>query len=239
VLEGIEEGDEVSVICSLTDANKVLQLLQCANALEHCFAKKKVLHLPYLMGARFDRVMQSGDSFDLQVVANLVNSCGFEKVILYDVHSDVATALIRNSVNVSNRFLVEKYNLPDAVLICPDAGAAKKIKSYLEWNPNITDVVYCIKSRELSTGKLTLRVLEAERCTGKNCLIVDDICDGGATFLAIADQIQPAHLTLIVTHGIFSKGFEMLEKKFDKILVSDSFSDSYENGIVKVEHIGF
>jgi ribose-phosphate pyrophosphokinase len=62
-LEGIAEGDEVKVICSMSDANIVLQLLQCANALDHAFAKKKELHIPYLMGARFDRVMQSGDSF--------------------------------------------------------------------------------------------------------------------------------------------------------------------------------
>ena len=234
LLEDIEEGDEVKVVCSLTDANKVMQLLECANALEHRFAKKKELFIPYLMGARFDRVMQSGDSFDLQVVANLINSCGFEKVVLLDVHSDVATALIHRSINISNRFLVEKYTQQEAVLICPDAGAAKKIKHYFDWNPNIVDVVYCIKSRELSTGKLTLKVLEAERCAGRNCVIIDDICDGGATFLAIAEQIKPSHLTLIVTHGIFSKGFEKLEKSFDEILVSDSFSDSYENEKVKI-----
>ncbi len=233
-LEGIEEGDEVKVVCSLTDANVLLQLLQCANALEHRFAKKKELHIPYLMSARFDRVMQSGDSFDLQVVANLINSCSFEKVVLLDVHSDVATALIHRSINVSNQFLVEKYTQQEAVLICPDAGAAKKIKSYFDWNPNIVDVVYCIKSRDLSNGKITLKVLEPEKCVGRNCVIIDDICDGGGTFLAIANQINAAHLTLIVTHGIFSKGIKILEEKFNKIFVSNSFSSGYESEKVKI-----
>lgn len=233
-LENIEEGDEVKVVCSLTDANLLLQFLQCANALDHAFARKCELHIPYLMGARFDRVMQAGDSFDLQVVANLVNSCGFEKVFLYDVHSDVATALIRHSVNVSNRFLVEKYARQDAVLVCPDAGAVKKIKHYLEWNPNIVDVVYCTKSRDLSNGRLTLKVLEPEKCKDKNCVIIDDICDGGGTFLAIANQIEAKHLTLIVTHGIFSKGFDELEKRFDEIMVSDSFSNFYESKKIKI-----
>jgi ribose-phosphate pyrophosphokinase len=233
-LEGIAEGDEVKVVCSMSDANVVLQLLQCANALDHAFAKKKELHIPYLMGARFDRVMQSGDSFDLQVMANLINSCGFEKVILYDVHSDVATALIRNSVNVDNRVLVETYTKKNAILVCPDAGAAKKIKHYFDWNSNIVDVVYCIKSRDLSNGKITLKVLEPERCEGRNCLIVDDICDGGGTFLAIANQINAAHLTLMVTHGIFSKGVEVLEEKFDEIIVSNSLASDYEINIIKI-----
>lgn len=229
-LENINEGDEVKVICSLTDSNMLLQLLQCANALDHAFARKCELHIPYLMGARFDRVMQSGDSFDLQVIAKMINSCGFEKVILYDVHSDVATALIRNSVNVSNRFLVETYTQKDAVLICPDAGAAKKIKHYFDWNANIVDVVYCIKSRDLSNGKITLKVLEPERCEGRNCVIIDDICDGGGTFLAIANQIEPAHLTLIVTHGIFSKGVELLAEKFDEIITTNSTSPDPSKG---------
>ena len=228
-LEGIEEGDEVKVICSLTDANTLLQLLECANALDHVFAKKKALYIPYLMSARFDRVMQSGDSFDLQVIANLINSCAFEKVYLLDVHSDVATALIQNSVNISNRALVEAYRVENTVLICPDAGAAKKIKSYFEWNPNIVDCVYCIKSRDLSTGQITLKVLEPEKCAQRNCLIIDDICDGGGTFLAIANQIKPSHLTLIVTHGIFSKGINVFENIFDKIIISDSLPNDYED----------
>jgi ribose-phosphate pyrophosphokinase len=141
---------------------------------------------------------------------------------LYDVHSDVATALIRNSVNVDNRVLVEIYTKENAILICPDAGAAKKIKHYFDWNSNIVDVVYCIKSRDLSNGKITLKVLEPERCEGRNCVIIDDICDGGGTFLAIANQINAAHLTLMVTHGIFSKGVEVLEEKFDEIIVTNS-----------------
>lgn len=238
-LENIVEGDEVKVICSLTDANLLLQLLQCANALDHAFARKCELHIPYLMGARFDRVMQSGDSFDMQVVANLINSCGFEKVVLYDVHSDVATALIHRSINRNNRFLVETYEQKEVVLICPDAGAVKKIKHYLEWNPNIVDVVYCTKSRDLSNGRLTLKVLEPEKCKGKNCVIIDDICDGGGTFLAIANQIEAKHLTLIVTHGIFSKGIEILKEKFDKIIVSNSLSNQYEDGFLEKIEIEF
>jgi ribose-phosphate pyrophosphokinase len=232
-IQGIAEGDEVKVTCSITDSVKMMQLLQVANALDNLFAKKKILVIPYLMAARFDRLMQHGDSIDLKVVANLINSCNFEKVYLFDVHSDVSTMLIDHSINVSNRQLVEAYNLPDTVLICPDAGASKKMHYYTEWNSNITGIVYCNKSRDLSTGKITLTVLEAEKCRGRNCVIIDDICDGGGTFIAIAEQVQPSNLTLIVTHGIFSKGFAELEKYFTQIIVSDSFCKSYDSTIVK------
>ena len=233
-IHGIEEGDEVKVVCSITDSVKMMQLLQTANALENVFAIKKVLVIPYLMAARFDRLMQPGDSIDLKVVASLVNSCGFAKVYLFDVHSDVATLLINNVVSITNQQMVQQYAQPEGLLICPDAGAAKKVGKYFEWNKNLKDIVYCSKNRDLPNGQLTLEVLEPEECSNRNCVIIDDICDGGATFLAIAKQIKPKHLTLIVTHGIFSKGFAALESVFNEIIVSDSFCKAYPSPIVQL-----
>lgn len=235
----IEEGDDVKVICAITDSVKMMELLQTANALDNAFARKKVLVIPYLMAARYDRLMQAGDSIDLKVIANLINSLQFEKVFLFDVHSDVSTMLINNVVNISNRQLVEKYTHPDSLVICPDAGAAKKTAKYFEWNPNLKDIVYCSKNRDLSTGKLTLEILEPENCNNRNCVIIDDICDGGATFLAIAEKIKPTRLTLIVTHGIFSKGFAALEKHFDEIIVSNSYKSSYDSNIVSLVPAAF
>lgn len=227
-LQGIEEGDAVKVVCSITDTSKLLQLLQTANALDHLFAQKKVLVIPYLMGARYDRLMNHGDSIDLEVIAQLINTCSFEKVYLFDVHSDVAALLIHRSVCISNESLVKMYEQPNAVLICPDAGASKKIGKYFGWNSNIQEVVYCSKNRDLQTGALTLEVLEPAACEGRNCVIIDDICDGGGTFLAIAEKIKPAHLTLIVTHGIFSKGFVQLQQHFQHIIVSNSLYKKYD-----------
>ncbi len=231
-ISGISEGEAVKVICSITDSVKMIQLLETTNALENIFAVKKVLVIPYLMAARSDRLMLPGDSIDLKVVANLINSCGFQKVFLFDVHSEVASLLINNSVSITNRQMVEQYRQADGLLICPDAGAAKKVGNYFEWNEKLKDIVYCSKNRDLSTGSLTLEVLEPEQCAGRNCVIIDDICDGGGTFLAIAAQIKPKHLTLIVTHGIFSKGFTALEEKFDEIIVSNSFCKPYASPVV-------
>jgi ribose-phosphate pyrophosphokinase len=213
----------VRVSCSITTPKDLLILLQLSNALEHLGVEKRELHIPYLMGARSDRLMSPGDSFDLQVIANLINLCGFKKVLLLDVHSDVATALIHRSENVNNNYLVRAYTQDDAILICPDAGATKKIPNYLSWNKNLKDVVYCIKHRNLTPGKISINVLQKETCTNRNCVIIDDICDGGTTFIEIAKQIRPKHLTLIVTHGIFSNGFSELEKYFQQITTTNSY----------------
>jgi ribose-phosphate pyrophosphokinase len=238
-IPGLTEGDAFTVVCAITSSEKLLQLLQTANAIDNGLGIKKKLVIPYLMAARYDRLMLPGDSVDLQVVAELINMCGFEKVVLFDPHSDAASLLIKRSVVVTNEVMVRAYTGQNAVLICPDAGAAKKVGKYFGWNPGLREVIYCSKSRDLSTGAITLQVPEPETCKGRNCVIIDDICDGGGTFLAIARQIQPAHLALVVSHGIFSKGFEQLEQHFQQIIVSNSFRGSYNSPIVTMVNINF
>ena len=154
-------------------------------------------------------------------------------MVLFDPHSEVAALLINNAFVINNKIMVEQYLLDNAVLICPDAGAAKKTGEYALWNSKLADIVYCNKKRNLANGRLELEVLNPELCNNRNCVIIDDICDGGATFLAIAGQVKPAHLTLIVTHGIFSKGLDALAEKFDSIITSDSYGKIYDSALVQ------
>src|SRR5688572_28808643 len=140
-LRGDFSGEEVVFTHAIKSAQDAFLLLQVSNALDHAGAIKNTLFIPYLLCARFDRLMEKGDSFDLEVMAAMINLCGWPQVMLVDVHSEVALDLIEWSHSVSNRFLVEKYDLPDAVLIIPDKGAAVKAADYPEWNPNLKDVV--------------------------------------------------------------------------------------------------
>lgn len=225
----VEENEYLArVICSIDSPAKLLELCLVANALDNLKSiSKSELHIPYLMGARYDRVMHIGDSFDLKVIAKIINSLDFLDVYIYDPHSDVATALIERSEAVDNKELVQAYDKENAVLIIPDAGAEKKAYKYAEWNENLKEPVHCIKHRELSTGKISLQILEPEKCAGRHCVIIDDICDGGGTFLGIAKSLRdngwnPLSMTLIVTHGIFSKGIAPLAEYFDQIICSDS-----------------
>ena len=86
-------------------------------------------------------------------------------------------------------------------------------------------------------GKLTLcnvplyqhEVFGYDEYKGKDFIIIDDICDGGATFINIAkwfkDRTMQNKIYLIVTHGIFSKGFGELQQYFDGIYTTNSYQD--------------
>ncbi len=58
-------------------------------------------------------------------------------------------------------------------------------------------------------------------------LVVDDICDGGGTFLGLADkfwkQTSISTLDLYVTHGIFSKGVRELLRMYHNVYSTDSY----------------
>ncbi len=230
ILQNISPGEDVRVVAPIRSALELVQLMMVSNALKTITAPLQQLVIPYLMGARYDRVMNYGDSFDLEMISEIINGFNANEVAIYDVHSTVALDLIKNSHCITNMGLVKKYNKPNGVLIIPDKGAQKKASHFPFWNHKLVDVITCEKTRD-KEGKVSLTVNNPEVCQDRNCIIIDDICDGGATFLAIADQIQPKHLTLMVSHGIFSKGTAVLKKKFHDIITTDSFFDWNTNDI--------
>src|SRR5688572_26435714 len=63
--------------------------------------EKYTLNIPCLFGQRSDRRFSQDNSFDLKLIAEVINACRFKRVEIFDPHSDVALALINNSVRVS------------------------------------------------------------------------------------------------------------------------------------------
>jgi len=89
--------------------------------------------------------------------------------------------------------------------------------------------------RDMASGKIIRTEVPGldDTSGSKNFVICDDICDGGRTFIEIAKAIQynrPKEIFndkiyLCVTHGIFSAGFEELEKYFKAILTTNSVKE--------------
>jgi len=80
------------------------------------------------------------------------------------------------------------------------------------------------KDRDVKTGNIT-RTSITPIVHGGNAIIVDDICDGGRTFIELAKCLKPAcdKVYLYVTHGIFSKGLDVFDGLIDHIWTANSF----------------
>lgn len=204
---GSYEAETVRVDASIHDGD-IMKLAILTDALHRFFGTgvRYVLDLSYLPYARQDRVMTEGESLSLRVFCDFINSMKYDLVCLTDPHSDVATALI-NNVSVNKQCCwgaqgISRRNY-DAI-VSPDAGALKKI--YPQAQIADLPVIEAMKTRDINTGEVSEPRFNAE-VKGKRLLIVDDICDGGRSFLNLGKVLKESgavRVDLFVTHGIFS-----------------------------------
>jgi ribose-phosphate pyrophosphokinase len=212
---------EVAVVCGgLPD--DLIALLIWADAVKRDDGNTNLI-IPYLPGARQDR-RNHGEALSAKVYADLINKCGFSKVICLDPHSDVMPALIDNCIiaKLTDVVRMSSINFEEYVgIIAPDAGASKR--AALVADNFKLPVFQALKKRDMATGKLSGFKCEPLPSEGK-LLVVDDICDGGGTFKGLAKEtgLNADRLSLWVTHGIFSKGAEDLWKYYGKIYTTNS-----------------
>lgn len=232
VLTEYRPNSKVSLHFEFEKNEEIIELLLVANALKRQGIIIEDIALPYIPFSRQDRVCNPGEAFSLKVFADVINSLNVKEINVWDPHSDVATALINNCKVVEQHKVFEKYlkDREDFFLICPDGGALKKIYKLASKVSKCLGVIECSKIRNVKNGEITGVKIhdnwndELHACTGslykKDCILVDDICDGGRTFIEIAKKLkerQPNKIILCVTHGFFTKGIEVFDGLIDEI----------------------
>lgn len=212
---GIGFVDITAKIKNSTDVMALAMLVDACSRLEglHNHAEF-ILHLPYIPYARQDRVMNPGEALSIKVFANIVNSLGFDKVIVDDPHSDVSAALLDNVQIRGQEILVAEFHDQlagkDVTIVAPDAGARKKAQKVADRMR--LPLVEAGKVRDLKTNEITGTAIFGD-VKDRECVIVDDICDGGRTFIALAQALKEngaKRVILYVTHGIFSFGKQII-----------------------------
>ena len=171
--------------------------------------------LPYFPFARHDRRTDIADGLEVELALELVSELD---VVVADPHSEVTAVLAHIPQESTVDVMRTKGAFDrDPIVVVPDAGAAKKAGEWV----GAADSVQALKRRDPRTGRLSHFEVVAEGLDGRPCVIVDDICDGGGTFLGLAERLRSMHdagpLTLIVTHGLFTKGLADLTHVFDRI----------------------
>jgi ribose-phosphate pyrophosphokinase len=229
-----------------------LELIVCAAAaLREAGIERIHLYIPYCLGGRSDiKFEEGGLNYIKSVIAPIINLQKFTSVTVIDPHSIALENCIDNLKKIDNSLLAD-WAITDIStkgsnfkLVSPDAGALKKIFSTAKSIDYKDKVIVAEKVRDLPTGKIihTHVPLEGTNPTD-NFIIIDDICDGGRTFVEIAKTIKShvwtrdeyfrGKIYLIVTHGIFSAGFTELRNYLDGIYTTNSISDIKESEFVK------
>lgn len=234
----VGKGSIINIHHEVKNSQDLMELVMVKNAIDEAVRGSDVnvcLWMMYIPYARQDRFCEPGEAFGVKAFANILNSLKFDEVIVVDPHSDVSRAVIDNLTvieqdDVAFHMLAWKIKQEFFHLVSPDGGALKKI---FKLGKRLGVEVHCAeKVRDTLTGeiiKTNIPVLDFE---GQNLMIVDDICDGGRTFIELAKVLKERNagkVELYVTHGIFSKGVDILSTYIDKIHSFNVWENNVDN----------
>lgn len=223
-LAPLNRKESVFVHCRITNATDLFILMQLADILKRQCIEVDVLDIYYLMGMRCDRLFDIGRPFTLGIVADVINGLNAHKVNIYEPHSARSYHLINHALPVDVTTIIQEKLLadnPGLLLVAPDKGSVMRY--------DLLFAVTCTKVRDESTGTLLgFEAEEHESVKGRDLLMIDDLCDGGGTFMGLAPKVrglQPKSLSLIVTHAVQKAGIEKVASVYDKVYITDSYKD--------------
>ena len=225
------------IIASIPDSTTLDLFLQCVNALKNQENLEKV-QINYFYGARSDKD-EAGD----WIVTNVADY--FEKMII--AACDTTTIITNNTLkkiihpfitvlaphcklkelngdfnlrwsNFNENFIKNNYDL----VVFPDESALSRF-SYLDVN-----YVVCEKHRDQVTGNIISHKIPELPENFKKIIIIDDLADGGRSFINIAETIPDNVLVdLFIFHGVFSNNaLPRLLQKFNDIIVTNSLPNA-------------
>ena len=227
-----------TIVARLKNSQDIMELLMVKDALDLVDNTPIRLFMPYVPYARQDRVCDKGESFSVQVFADLINSVQlkFQSVTIVDPHSNVATTALnfpyKNVKVISQLDVIQAWRefsariMKGVTFVSPDAGANKKVSDAASYF-NHYNFIRADKLRDMSTGKIKETIVYADDLQGRDVCILDDLADGAKTFTELAKVLKKKNagkILLYVTHGIFSKTIEyVLENGIDEVWTTDSF----------------
>lgn len=206
-------ADEIYISARVQNADDHIKLMMLIDAFKGPRWKKINLALPYLPYSRADRRFCDGDCYGLDVFLKSV-AWGTTLHTLdmhnpsnllhqYGIHNASPERFITKTIiDISLREKVKHL-----ALVFPDEGAGERYALADTFGSNHHAVsvkkYHGLKERD-SNGKITSLVVP--RVNEDVVLVVDDICDGGATFSSLANSLCRQTKYLYITHGIFSAG---------------------------------
>lgn len=235
-LEDLDISEHYTVVANgIVSSDDIFKLLNILDAL-HRKGVPSVnvsVFMPYLPYARQDRVCNEGESNALHVFCQVLATAKhkFYKLYVTDLHSEVSEIYLKEFVG--RLVHTRQYQCTDGLplfncIVAPDQGAVEKSKL------TQPEALHINLTKRRTGGKVKSYLEDnlKDNILGSAC-IVDDICDGGATFIAAAKILRATQprmttLSLYVTHGIFSKGIEELQQYFDEIYCYNLMSSDKE-----------
>jgi ribose-phosphate pyrophosphokinase len=187
------------------------------DAFRRSSAERVTAVIPYYGYARSDKKDRPRVSIAAKLVANLIATAGADRILTMDLHAAQIQGFFDIPVDhlyAAPVFIGHYQANPMARLtvVAPDTGGAERARAYAK-RLN-AELALCDKRREKANVAEVMNVVGDVR--GRNCLIVDDMCDTGGSLTKVAKALKESGADSIhacFTHAVLSgRAYEQLAK---------------------------
>ncbi len=203
-------GADVFIVqptCPPTDKN-LMELLIMIDAFRRASAERVTAVIPYFGYARSDKKDRPRVPIASKLVANLIATAGAHRVLTMDLHAAQIQGYF--DIPVDHLFaapeIIHYYQenpIENLIVVTPDTGGAERARAYAKRLD--TGMALCDKRREKANVAEVMNVVGDVR--GKNCLIIDDMCDTGGSICKVAEALRKAgaeEVHACFTHAVLS-----------------------------------
>jgi ribose-phosphate pyrophosphokinase len=238
-------GTDVFIIqstCPPTDAN-LMELLIMLDAFQRASAERVTAVIPYFGYARSDKKDRPRVPIAAKMVANLIATAGAHRVLTIDLHASQIQGFF--DIPVDHLYaapeLVGYYQenpMDNLVVVAPDTGGAERARAYAKRLH--AGLALCDKRREKANVAEVMNVVGD--VNGKNCIIIDDMCDTGGSLCKVAEALHKAGAARIhacFTHAVLSgEAIERLDASpIEKIVITNTIPLSEKARAFKKIHV--
>ncbi len=183
--EPISSKEKLVIVGSMPSPSNdsLMEIMSIINAACNAGAENITLVIPYLGYSRQDIMQAPYSSVGITMLAKMFDPPAIRHLITVDIHSEESLKLFSmpvTHISISDILGYYKHLLPDATIIAPDKGSAKRLSTFSG------EIVTMNKRRNGDSIEMEL----GGDVAGKDCLIIDDIFDSGKTMLAAVECLE-------------------------------------------------
>ncbi len=225
----------------------LMELLIMADALRRASAGRITAVIPYFGYGRQDRKTKAREPISAKLIANLIETAGYDRVLTMDLHASQIQGffdipvdnLLGTSVLLPYFEKMVKAGDPEYAVVAPDFGSvarARKFAERLQLPMAIID-----KRRQKANVSEVMNIIGDVR--GKKVIIVDDMVDTAGTLCHGAEALVKiggaTEVIACASHGVLSgPAIERINNSYiTKLLLLDTIPMAADKKCDKIETV--
>jgi ribose-phosphate pyrophosphokinase len=227
-------GADVFIVqptCPPVDQN-LMELLIMIDTFVRASAERVTAVIPYFGYARADKKDRPRVPIAAKLVSNLITTAGASRILTIDLHASQIQGFFDIPVDhlYAAPIVVEYFKtnpIENLIVVAPDTGGAERARAYAKRLD--AGLALCDKRRERANEADVMNIVGDVK--GKNCLIVDDMCDTGGTICKVAEALHKAganEIFAVFTHGVLSGAAheKIANSHLKKVIVTNTIPPS-------------